>query len=390
MSRRKTKSKNDKKTKYSILLVGVFAVLLLGVSTGFEFATFGVGENFSFDIDWSSVEVDDIKLLEGGLVTDKGTVSFDDNNQLINFDADGVVSYDTAMDRDSDEMPHATIAASFSDFGYVATVGGSDVSIPITKDTLITPYSTSESGGYIYDVYRIRFAIFIQTYSDVTNFENDIAYSPQVGATFSTKAIPSTASQEVLMSLNMKTNVGEGALNSSTFTIRDTYLVLVGNDADQWILKDTTAGYEQVLLASYGGEGEYSLDKPEMTAVDNIAVFNNLTGIPTTGHANVETSIDFDISSGAAYIDEEWVFRELYTGFDLEVDMVLIHNEFEDAKFWFLDWVIAILPKQLTVGYVFNNMLAFILILSLLIIVPLIVIWYYSKTYVRKISSTTP
>jgi len=388
MVRKKGKNSRFYNAKYGILILGMFLVVAFGAYSGFGFATFAVGDNFAFDVNWSDVKVDDTVLLENGVSTDSGTVAFDLNNQRMSFDADSsVAGYVASMDRDSVGMQHAMVESSFSNFGYIVGVGGQDVKYSINDEAGISPYDTIKSAGFIYDIYKIRFTVYVQTFSDVTNFDALISYSPEIGEDISVNSLPSSARQEILMSLDINTIVLEGALPSSVFNIKDIYLIPCEDAANQIIIAyDDEGSHTDWIYSSYTGEGNYSYDEPEMSLIDNINLIDNITTTSTAGQPNVKAKFGFDISPGAAYVDEEWILRDLYIEFEVEMELEIKHNEYEDAKLGNLLGLIDFLPRELSYGYVTENWIVFVFAIGLLVGVPLFFIIRYSRAYVKKIS----
>lgn len=383
------RAKNKKRAssvKYGAMLVGLILVLFVGMYSGFEFATFKVGDNFSLDIDWYEIESNTVKVFERGEQTSYGSLTFDENfnNQLVNFDINGIASYTSNMQRSSVGMPCANIAASFSNFKYVATVGGLDTVYSVTKDGIVTPHSTIESGGYIYDTYKIRFTIAVQSYSFVTSYDSSISYTPEVGDTFDTNFLSSTAPQDIVFRFLIKTIKGEDALDSSTFTVVDTRLVEVDELAKQYIVRETDVGYETIMYDTFIGESIIN-DKPKMTSVDAMVIGNNITSFK--GNDNVELGVSFMIAPGAAFIDGEWKARDLYAEFDIELELSMVYNTYENAKFRFLDSFIDILPKQIGYGYIQENFWYFVIVIIVFVTVPLGLIFFGTRRYTRKFGS---
>lgn len=341
MARRKRKARDMSDWKKFMFGLGFVLVLVISYSyVNFAAWSFGGGLTLGLDYRYISVDGETIWDAVDGNIGPVDVISGTGNS--IMFDMDAHVLYGAGTSPILREgSPQAEVQISFGDIRPIDKYGDEQEIIQ-EGDSIVTyedPYV--DDTDIKHTKYKLRIAINVGTAGGPL---------PIIGGQYTTEGNPTTVDtyippcreQQVDVGYALYTILGTYMTAETGFRILNVEPVLVEEEFSRLINGETWDGFTYPTNAPY--------DVPILSSPEEIQIV--LPSIVVEGTDNVEFIIKFDVAPGAVFdVDaDEWEMLQVALNFDLEVDLELTQQYYNDAR-WegsFVGDMLAKLPAGLS------------------------------------------
>jgi hypothetical protein len=267
----------------------------------------------------------------------------------LHFDADpGVYGVDDPLSRTGTFSPQ--VATNFGTARGLILGAGDDF---VEHDSIVS-YKEETEAGYKTFFYKIRFRMFVSTFGEIVTISDPINYVTENGKTVTGTYIPTTRLQNLLFTISISTALTDAYPADTRFRVASVELgPRPGDDTHIVSSEIPSGGVQDILFDTYADDLSKPLDKPVMTAYDNILINDDMLG--TSEYLTDGTfTVGLMIASGAIFDEDtnSWYLRDVGIYFDFDIGFEFVVNEYSDAR-WrgsLIDMIIAYIPARLDVG----------------------------------------